>query len=231
MKTKKSHLPVVMVTMLVMIALLAAPLNNTALAASVLGIGTRGEVVRKVQTRLIQWGYMKGAADGIYGQLTTEAVKKFQAKYGLTVDGRVGQATAKLIGISLSGSSGGSLSAVSYTKSDLNLLARLVHAEAKGESYKGKVAVAAVVLNRVESSLFPNTIYGVIYQKGQFSPVSNGSIKNEPSADAINAARDALNGTDPTGGALYFYNPRATSDRWIRTRTVKTVIGNHTFAV
>ena len=114
---------------------------------------------------------------------------------------------------------------------DHRLLARLVYAEARGESYKGQVAVAAVVLNRVASAAFPNTISGVVYQSGAFSCVSNGSINNTPDSSAIRAALDALNGWDPTGGCLYYYNPRATSDKWIRTRTVKTVIGNHTFAV
>lgn len=206
--------------------------------AAVLGIGSSGSDVTKVQQKLIQWGYLKGSADGKYGAQTQAAVQAFQRKNGLAVDGRVGAKTAAAMGITLSGgSSGGSGSggatAASATiiSADHRLLSKLVYAEARGESYKGQVAVAAVVLNRVASSSFPNTISGVIYQSGAFSCVSNGSINNTPDSTAIRAALDALNGWDPTGGCLYYYNPRATSDQWIRTRVVKTVIGNHRFAV
>ncbi len=206
-------------------------------AAVVLDIGSRGENVRKVQQKLISWDYMDGTADGVYGAETKNAVKSFQRKNGLNADGRVGPATAAKMGVTLtsSGSSSSakaaSTSSASITSSDHRLLSKLVYAEARGEPYKGKVAVAAVVLNRVKSSQFPNTISGVIYQKGAFSCVSNGAINNSPDSDSIRAARDAMNGWDPTGGCLYFYNPSGTNDKWIRTRTVKTVIGNHKFAV
>ena len=215
---------------LMLIALLAAP----ALAA-VLEVGSSGSDVTAVQKRLIQWGYLTGSADGKYGAKTRDAVKAFQRKNGLTADGRVGPATAAAMGVSLSGSggSGGSVAAASSSiiSADHRLLSKLVYAEARGESYKGQVAVAAVVLNRVASASFPNTISGVIYQSGAFSCVSNGSINNTPDSTAIRAALDALNGWDPTGGCLYYYNPKATKDKWIRTRTIKTVIGNHSFAV
>ncbi len=215
---------------LMLIALLAAP----ALAA-VLEVGSSGSDVTAVQKRLIQWGYLTGSADGKYGAKTRDAVKAFQRKNGLTADGRVGPATAAAMGVSLSGSggSGGSVAAASSSiiSADHRLLSKLVYAEARGESYKGQVAVAAVVLNRVASASFPNTISGVIYQSGAFSCVSNGSINNTPDSTAIRAALDALNGWDPTGGCLYYYNPKATRDKWIRTRTIKTVIGNHSFAV
>ena len=217
-------------TALMLIALLAAP----ALAA-VLEVGSSGSDVTAVQKRLIQWGYLTGSADGRYGAKTRDAVKAFQRKNGLTADGRVGPATAAAMGVSLSGSggSGGSVAAASSSiiSADHRLLSKLVYAEARGESYKGQVAVAAVVLNRVASASFPNTISGVIYQSGAFSCVSNGSINNTPDDTAIRAALDALNGWDPTGGCLYYYNPKATNDKWIRTRTIKTVIGNHSFAV
>ena len=154
----------------------------------------------------------------------------FQRKNGLSADGRVGPATAAAMGVSLSGGSVAAASS-SVISADHRLLAKLVYAEARGESYKGQVAVAAVVLNRVKSASFPNTISGVIYQSGAFSCVSNGSINKAPDSTAVRAALDALNGWDPTGGCLYYYNPRATGDKWIRTRTVKTVIGNHMFAV
>ncbi len=201
----------------------------TARAATVLEVGSSGAAVTKVQQKLIQWGYLSGTADGKYGEKTRAAVMAFQRKNGLTADGRVGPATAKAMGVTLSG--GSTAASAGVISADHRLLSRLVYAEARGESYKGQVAVAAVVLNRVSSASFPNTISGVIYQSGAFSCVSNGSINNTPDATAIRAARDALNGWDPTGGCLYYYNPKATSDQWIRTRTVKTVIGNHRFAV
>ncbi|MDO4546495.1 MAG: spore cortex-lytic enzyme [Clostridia bacterium] len=215
-----------------LVSCVVAPL--TASAAVVLDIGSRGDNVKKVQQRLIEWGYMTGTADGIYGAKTQAAVKQFQRKYGLTADGKVGPATAAKMGVTLSSSSSSSSSSTataSIVSSDHRLLSKLVYAEARGESYKGQVAVAAVVLNRVKNSSFPNTISGVIYQKNAFSCVSNGQINLSPNDSAIRAARDAMNGWDPTGGCLYFYNPNATSDTWIRSRTVKTVIGNHSFAV
>ena len=214
---------------LALLAALAVALMPVALAA-VLEVGSRGGDVTAVQKKLIQWGYLSGAADGRYGEKTRQAVIAFQRKNGLATDGRVGPATAKAMGVSLSG--GGAVAAsASIISADHRLLSRLVYAEARGETYKGQVAVAAVVLNRVASASFPNTISGVIFQSGAFSCVSNGSINNTPDSTAVRAALDALNGWDPTGGCLYYYNPKATNDQWIRTRTVKTVIGNHQFAV
>ncbi len=197
-------------------------------AEIVLEVGSSGANVTKVQNRLIQYGYMTGSADGKYGEKTRDAVILFQKRNGLTVDGRVGKATAAALGVTLTSSTSSSASTI--VSADQKLLAKLVYAEARGESYKGQVAVAAVVLNRVASSSFPNTISGVIYQTGAFSCVSNGSINNTPNDTAIRAALDAMNGWDPTNGCLYYYNPGKTSDSWIRTRTVVTVIGNHYFA-
>ena len=187
--------------------------------------------------QLIQWDYLSGTADGRYGEATRNAVLRFQRNNGLTADGRVGPATAAAMGVTLSGSSSSSSAATtassstSYVSSDHRLLAKLVYAEARGESYKGQVAVAAVVLNRVASSSFPNTVSGVIYQSGAFSCVSNGSINNTPDSSCIRAALDALNGWDPTGGCLYYYNAKTAQDKWIFSRTVQTVIGNHSFAI
>lgn len=209
---------------------LAVSLAPGALAAKVLEVGSSGGDVTRVQQKLIQWGYLTGTADGKYGEKTRSAVTAFQRKNGLAADGRVGPATAAAMGVTLSGGSVTAASA-SIISADHRLLSKLVYAEARGETYKGQVAVAAVVLNRVASASFPNTISGVIYQAGAFSCVSNGQINNTPDSTAIRAALDALNGWDPTGGCLYYYNPRATGDKWIRTRTVKTVIGNHSFAV
>lgn len=201
---------------------------SPALAEIVLEVGSSGANVTKVQNRLIQYGYMTGSADGKYGEKTRDAVILFQKRNGLTVDGRVGKATAVALGVTLTSSTSSSSSTI--VSADQKLLAKLVYAEARGESYKGQVAVAAVVLNRVSSSSFPNTISGVIYQTGAFSCVSNGSINNTPNDTAVRAALDAMNGWDPTNGCLYYYNPGKTSDSWIRTRTVVTVIGNHYFA-
>ena len=208
----------------------------SAQAAVVLEVGSGGANVTKVQKRLIQYDYLNGTADGKFGASTQAAVKLFQRRNGLPVDGKVGPATAAALGVTLTSSGGGSSTTTSsssakITSSDHRLLAKLVSSEARGEPYKGQVAVAAVVLNRVRSSRFPNTISGVIYQKGQFSVVSNGSINNTPTSSAIRAARDAMNGWDPTGGCLFFYNPSGTSDEWIRTRNIKTVIGRHYFGV
>ena len=157
-------------------------------------------------------------------------VLEFQRRNGLTADGRVGAATAAALGVTL-GSSSATTASATILSANHRLLAKLVYAEARGETYKGQVAVAAVVLNRVRSSSFPNTISGVIYQTNAFSCVNNGSINNTPDNSCIRAARDAMNGWDPTGGCLYYYNPKTASDNWIRSRTVKTVIGNHSFAV
>lgn len=215
-----------------MLAMLLYPMM--AQAATVLEVGSRGDDVVKVQKRLIQYDYLDGTADGKFGADTLAAVKLFQRRNGLTVDGKVGPATAAALGVTLSGSSSASSSSSSSSRggsSDLNLLARVVHGEARGEPYKGKVAVAAVVLNRVESSSFPNTIAGVVYQSGAFSAVKDGQINLTPDSESIRAAQDAMNGWDPTGGCLYYYNPNTATDSWIRTRTVKTVIGRHYFCV
>lgn len=216
----------------VLLALLCVWLLAVPARAEVLEVGSRGENVVKVQKRLIQYDYLDGSADGRYGEATRDAVKLFQRRNGLDVDGKVGPATAAALGVTLSGAaSAQKASAPAYVSADHRLLAKLVYAEARGESYKGQVAVAAVVLNRVASASFPNTVSGVIYQSGAFSSVSNGSINNTPSAACISAALDALNGWDPTGGCLYFYNAKTAEDKWIFTRTVQTVIGNHSFAI
>ena len=218
---------------LMMAVMLALP----AQAATVLEVGSRGSDVIKVQKRLIQYDYLDGTADGRYGEATRNAVRLFQRRNGLPVDGKVGPKTAAALGVTLSGSrssasaSSGKTSSTGYVSADHRLLAKLVYAEARGETYKGQVAVAAVVLNRVRSSSFPNTVSGVVYQSGAFSSVSNGSINNTPDSSCIRAALDAINGWDPTGGCLYFYNATTAKDRWIFSRSVQTVIGNHSFAI
>jgi N-acetylmuramoyl-L-alanine amidase len=186
--------------------------------------------VRTIQTKLKNWGYYTGSVDGIFGSKTTAAVKYFQRRNGLVVDGIVGNATAAAMGISLSSaSSGGSGSSVS--SSDLYLIARCVYGEARGESYTGKVAVAAVILNRVESSSFPNTVSGVIYQAGAFTAVSDGQINLGTNDECIRAAQDALNGWDPTYGCIYYYNPATATNQWIRSRPIIVTIGKHVFCM
>lgn len=202
----------------------------SARADIVLEIGSKGENVTKVQKRLIQYGYLSGSADGRYGEKTRDAVEWFQRRNGLTVDGRVGKRTAAALGVTLTAGGSSTSQSATIVSSDHRLLAKLVYAEARGESYKGQVAVAAVTLNRIASSSFPNTLSGVIYQSGAYSCVNNGSINNTPNATAIRAALEAMNGWDPTNGCLYYYNPRLTNDAWIKSRTVVTVIGNHNFA-
>ena len=193
--------------------------------------GSRGEQVSQVQRKLKQWGYYAGAVDGVFAQATYDAVVSFQRKNGLTADGVVGMQTAAAMGLSLTGTVAASSSAASSYQSDVELLARLIHGEARGEPYVGMVAVGAVVLNRVKSSKFPNTIAGVIYQSGAFDAVSDGQINLTPGEQSRRAARDALNGWDPTGGCLYYYNPATATSKWIWTREVRLNIGEHSFAV
>jgi len=184
--------------------------------------GSTGSVVSTIQTKLKTWGYYSGTVDGIYGSKTAAAVKYFQQKNGLTADGIAGPKTLAAMGISTS-------SSTSASSNDLNLLARLISAEARGEPYKGQVAVGAVVLNRVKHPSFPNTISGVIYQSGAFTCLQDGQF-NQPVADsAYQAAREALNGTDPTGGAIYYFNPSTATSKWIWSRPLLLVIGTHRF--
>lgn len=227
MNRKLKHFLVLVLAMTVLLCAVT-PVSH----AESLRRGSRGELVTTLQKRLKTWGYYTGSVDGIFGSQTEQAVKYFQRKNGLAVDGIVGPATAKAAGISLTGGSSGGSSSSSGTgssSSDVYLLARCVYGEARGESYKGQVAVAAVVLNRVRSSSFPNTISGVIYQPGAFSVVSDGQINLTPNDTALKAARDAMNGWDPTGGCLYYYNPAKTSNKWILSRPIMMRIGNHVF--
>ena len=184
-------------------------------------IGSRGTEVRNIQSRLKAWSYYFYTVDGIYGWRTEEAVKKFQRKHGLVVDGICGPATLEKIGLPTGQTS-------SWTNV-LNLLARVINGEARGEPYTGMVAVGAVVLNRVRSSSFPNTISGVIYQPGAFTAVTDGQFNVAVTQQSRNAARDAMNGWDPSGGALYYYNPATATNSWIWSRPVLTRIGNHVF--
>lgn len=201
---------------------------------AIINSSSSSQDIKLVQQKLKNWGYYKGKVDGIYGSQTKSAVRLFQKRNGLKVDGIVGNKTLAAMGISPSKLQGGSGSSTSgtngYTSSDVALLARLIHAEARGESYTGQVAVGAVVLNRVKSSSFPNTISGVIYQPYAFTCVNDGQINLSPNSTAFSAARDAMNGWDPSYGALYYYNPKVATSSWIYTRPTIITIGRHVFA-
>lgn len=193
--------------------------------------GSRGDEVRRIQTKLKQWGYFDGAADGVYGTDTKNAVKAFQRKNGLKVDGIAGKETLYELGLgtaNTSSSSGGASNGMS--QNDINLLARVINGEARGEPYEGQVAVGAVVLNRVKHPSFPNTLSGVIYQPGAFTAITDGQINAAMYESSVKAARDAMNGWDPSGGAIYYYNPAKTTNQWIYSRPVVKVIGKHRFA-
>lgn len=193
--------------------------------------GSNGAVVTQIQTKLKSWGYYTGSVDGVYGSGTERAVRAFQQENGLTVDGKAGDQTLAAMGLSAvsggnSGNSGGSGGASS---SQVDLLARLISAEARGEPYSGQVAVGAVVLNRIKHPSFPNTLPGVIYQSGAFTCISDGQFNQPVAESAYRAARDALNGVDPSGGAIYYFNPSTATSSWIWSRPLITVIGKHRF--
>lgn len=185
-------------------------------------LGSRGSEVKAIQQKLKERGIYKGGVDGVYGKATAAAVKKFQKQQGMTADGICGPATLKKLGITM-----GSVPAA--TESNVYLLARIISAEARGETYQGQVAVGAVVLNRVEHPSFPDTLSGVIYQKGAFTAIVDGQFDQPIASSSYKAAKDALNGQDPSGGAIYYYNPDKTSNKWIRTRPVIKRIGKHLF--
>ena len=208
---------------LVLLIFIVSNLFQVSMATS--KYGSRGEEVKQIQQKLKNWGYYNGTVDGVYGSKTVVAVKKFQQKNGLTADGIAGQKTLKALGINVSSSNGGKTS----NNSDLNLLSHLVYGEARGEVYKGQVAVAATVLNRVSDSRFPSTIAGVIYQSGAYTAVSDGQINLSPDSTAKKAAQDAINGWDPSLGAIYYFNPNTATSKWIWSRPQVITIGKHIF--
>lgn len=223
---KKVKLTAIVLTLLAVVSLvIVLPKAD----AAVVKMGSRGQIVRTIQTKLKRWGYLNGNVDGIFGSQTKKAVQYFQRKNGLTVDGIVGKATARAMGVSLTSSVSSGTTSSSISNSDLYLLACCVYGEARGESYTGKVAVAAVVLNRVKNSNFPNTVSGVIYQKGAFTCVSDGQINLGTNDECTRAAQDALNGWDPSGGALYYFNPSTATSAWIWSRPQLVTIGRHIF--
>lgn len=184
-------------------------------------VATASEI-RAVQQRLSEFGYYNGAINGVQDQTTTQAVIKFQRDYGLNAEGYIGPLTLQMLGIDTYSESG--------QNSDLYLLAKCIYGEARGESYEGQVAVAAVILNRVKHPSFPNTIAGVVYQPWAFTAVFDGQINMEPNQSAYSAAQDAFNGWDPTYGCIYYYNPVTATNKWILTREIVLQIGKHVFA-
>lgn len=204
--------------------------------SAVLRQGAKGDEVKEVQRRLKQWGYYKGSVDGVFGAGTRSAVIAFQKKNGLKADGVVGKSTYQALGMNdsyqaLTGGTTQSGGMNGFSSSEVYLLARTIYAEGRGEPYVGQVAIGAVVLNRVRNPQFPNTISGVVYQKHAFTAVSDGQINLTPNDTAMKAARDAINGWDPSGGAIYYYNPAVATSSWIFSRPTITVIGKHVFAV
>ena len=189
--------------------------------------GSNSNEVKQIQEKLKRWGYYKGNVDGIYGSKTVSAVKSFQKKNGLTVDGIAGDKTLSAMGIQSSGSQNNSSN--SNNKNDFNLLSRVIYGKARGEPYVGQVAVGAVILNRVKNSSFPNTLAGVIYQSGAFDAVTDGQVNMNPDSDAKKAAQDAINGWDPSYGAIYYFNPETATNKWIWSRPLTIKIGKHRF--
>nr|WP_246582960.1 spore cortex-lytic enzyme [Clostridium simiarum] len=205
------------------------PINYKEARAVTYKYGSRGGTVTEIQSRLKRWGYYDGSVDGIYGYQTYTAVRKFQGKNGLAVDGVVGTNTLAALGINQTDSTAANNSSKTYNNQDVMLLARLINGEARGEPYEGQVAVGAVVLNRTRDPEFPSTVAGVIYQPGAFTAIVDGQINANLEQNSINAARDALNGWDPSGGAIYYFNPAKTTNKWIWSRPLIKVIGKHRF--
>ncbi|MCT8975871.1 spore cortex-lytic enzyme [Clostridium sp. CX1] len=213
-----------------------APYNNAARAIAY-NYGDRGNIVLEIQRRLKAWGYYDGDLDAIYGYRTYTGVRSFQAKHGLAVDGIAGDRTLNALGINAGQYAANQASTTNnsnpgkYTTNnqDVMLLARAINGEARGEPYEGQVAVGAVILNRTRDSRFPSTIAGVVYQPGAFTAVVDGQIHANMEQNSINAARDALNGWDPSGGAVYYFNPATSTNKWIWSRPLIKVIGKHRF--
>ncbi len=232
LKNKKHIVIAIIASILLVISLITTGIiiyknkQQNATVETLSKYGSRGSEVTQIQTKLKRWGYYSGNIDGIYGTQTVNAVKYFQRKNGLTADGIAGPATLKAMGIMTSSSSSSSSS--SYN-SNLNLLSRVIYGEARGEPYTGQVAVGAVVMNRIKSSSFPNTLSGVVYQSGAFDAVKDGQVNLTPDSTARKAAQDAMNGWDPSYGAIYYFNPSTATNKWIWSRPMTVTIGKHRF--
>lgn len=228
MKRQKKRLCALLCTILLLNTLVLG-FAQSALAASYRQ-GDSGSAVTTIQTKLKRWGYFDGPVDGVYGSKTTKAVRSFQQKNGLTADGVAGPATLKALGMEqTSQNSGQTSSSGGNASGDVALLAKVISAEARGEPYDGQVAVGAVILNRIAHPSFPNTLAGVVYEPGAFTCMVDGQIDQPIASSAYQAARDALNGADPSGGAIYYFNPVTATSAWIWSRPLLTVIGKHRF--
>lgn len=210
-------------------ALVLSGVAYGALGDRLLGNGAKGPEVTELQKRLSQLGYVVGPIDGKFGPKTQAAVRRFQKERGLKVDGIAGPQTVKELKRLTGASTTASGKSVGPKNVDINLLARAVSAEARGEPYVGQVAVAAVILNRIPDPAFPNTVADVVYQPLAFSSVDDGQINMQPTSGAIKAAQEAASGVDPTGGALFFFNPAKTKNKFIWSRPQIMQIGNHIF--
>lgn len=233
MKTEKKKIFVMFwrtgVIILVNLMIMAMLLNSGG-AKALSKYGSTGSEVTQIQQRLQELGYDPGTADGIYGTRAKNAVISFQRDYGLSDDGIAGPKTLEALGLSGGGGSGGG-NYGGFSESDIQLLAKIISAESRGEPYQGQVAVGAVIMNRIAHPSFPNTLSGVIYQEGAFSCLYDGGVNAAVADSAYQAAREAINGSDPTGGAIYYYNPAKTTNKWIWSRQVVAVIGAHNFAI
>ncbi len=230
MKRQKKRLCALLCTILLLNTLVLA-FAQSALAVSYRQ-GDSGSAVTTIQTKLKRWGYFDGPVDGIYGSKTSKAVRSFQRKNGLTADGVAGPATLKALGMEQTSQNSGSSqtgSSSGNASGDVALLAKVISAEARGEPYDGQVAVGAVILNRIAHPSFPNTLAGVVYEPGAFTCMVDGQIDQPIASSAYQAARDALNGADPSGGAIYYFNPVTATSAWIWSRPLLTVIGKHRF--
>ena len=221
-KSKRRFIYFVLAAFIICMSLVHLICQNIDRQETLSKLGSSGNEVTAIQKALKERGLFTADVTGYYGTQTQAAVRKFQKQKGLTVDGIAGPQTLSALGISVG-------TVPKATEANINLLARIISAEARGEPYTGQVAVGAVVLNRVQHPSFPDSIAGVIYQNGAFTAINDGQFWEPVSSSAYNAARDALNGWDPSGGAIYYYNPKKTSNAWIRSRPVITTIGDHLF--
>ena len=233
MTLKKSiRISLIVIGMILMMGLFF----NQVWARDVIYYGSNHKAVRQVQQKLKDWGYMKGAAvDGSFGWKTEQAIKKFQRRHGLQVDGKGGKSTLNAMGLGhLVQKAPSKTNYKSHrgtsTRNETYMLAQAIHGEARGEPYIGQVAIAAVILNRVRHPSFPNSISGVIFQPGAFTAVSDGQMFLTPDESALKAAKNALAGWDPSSGCIYYYNPATATNRWIYSRPISKTIGKHVFA-
>ncbi len=221
----KSNKKRIIVSLVLVLSLVTAFLLNGSNAAALSKYGSSGNEVTQIQQKLQSLGFYNGSIDGVYGTETKNAVTEFQKSCGLTPDGIAGNKTLTYLGLSSNSSS----NSYGFTQSEVELLARTISAESRGEPYEGQVAVGAVILNRIEHPSFPNTMAGVIYQNGAFSCIDDGQINEPVYESSKRAAVDAMNGWDPSGGAIYYYNPVTATNKWIRSRPIIVTIGKHVF--